>query len=155
MGGDLPGRPPGATSPSFAIWATKDPNSGNLDRAQIIKVWEQGGQQKEKVFDVTWSGHRVPDPRTGKIPPVGDTVDRNTGSYSNDIGSTELKAVWTDRQFDPRHFAAYYLRVLEIPTPRWPTLLAITHHLPLPKQVPATEQQRGWSSPIWYAPQDR
>jgi Protein of unknown function (DUF3604) len=151
MGGDLPAKPPKAT-PRFAIWAVKDPNSGNLDRVQIIKVWEKDGQQQEKVFDVAWSRQRSPDPRTGKLPVVGNTVNLKTGDYTNDIGAAELKAVWTDPEFDPQSFAAYYLRILEIPTPRWSTLLGVQNGLPLPSDVPATEQQRGWSSPIWYTP---
>ncbi|HWM68638.1 MAG TPA: DUF3604 domain-containing protein [Steroidobacteraceae bacterium] len=151
MGSDLPARPASAKAPRFAVWAVKDPNSGNLDRLQVIKVWEAGGQQHEEVFDVAWSGPRKIDPRTGKLPPVGDTVDLETGTYTNTIGAAELQAVWQDPQFDARQSAAYYLRTLEIPTPRWPTLLAIHHHLLLPKDMPATEQQRGWSSPIWYS----
>jgi hypothetical protein len=152
MGGDLPARPLQASGPSFAIWAVKDANSGNLDRVQVIKVWEKDGQQNEKVFDVVWAGQRKPDSKTGKLLPVGDSVDLRTGKYTNTIGAAELETVWTDTEFDPRRFAAYYLRVLEIPTPRWSTLLAIEDAVPLSKDVPATEQQRGWSSPIWYTP---
>ena len=151
MGSDLPAKPASAKAPRFAVWAVKDPNSGNLDRLQVIKVWEAGGQQHENVFDVAWAGQRKSDPKTGKLPPVGDTVDLEAGTYTNTIGAAELQAVWQDPHFDPRQSAAYYLRALEIPTPRWSTLLAIHHHLPLPKDVPATEQQRGWSSPIWYS----
>lgn len=152
MGGDLPARAPDRGPPTFVVWALKDPNGANLDRAQIIKVWEEGGQQKEKVFDIVWSGQRAPDAATGKLPSVGDTVDLKTGRYENSIGAAELRAVWRDPEFDPRRLAAYYLRVLEIPTPRWSTLLAIEHGLPLSDAVPATIPQRGWSSPIWYTP---
>jgi Protein of unknown function (DUF3604) len=158
MGSDLPARPARPArvkAPTFAIWAVKDPNGANLDRVQVIKVWEEDGQQREKVFDVAWSSNRKLDPQTGKLTPVGDTVDLTTGNYTNTVGATELKTLWQDPQFDPRRLAAYYLRVLEIPTPRWSTLLAIHNGLPLPKNVAATEQQRGWSSPIWYdAPTD-
>jgi uncharacterized protein DUF3604 len=150
MGGDLPARPEGAAAPTFAIWAAKDPNGANLDRVQVIKVWEEEGQQRERVFDVAWAGKRKRDATTGKVPAVGDTVDLKSGKYSSDIGASELKAVWEDPEFDPRRFAAYYIRVLEIPTPRWSTLRAIENGLPLPKDVPAITQQRGWSSPIWY-----
>jgi len=155
MGGALPAKPAGANAPVFAIWAVKDPNGAHLDRVQVIKVWEEDGQQKEKIFDAAWAGNRKPDLKTSKLPAVGDTVDLKTGQYTNTIGATELKAVWKDPDFNPHRFAAYYLRVLEIPTPRWSTLLAIEQGLPLPKDVPATEQQRGWSSAIWYAPQTR
>jgi hypothetical protein len=152
MGGDLPASSDGAKAPSFAVWAVKDPNSGNLDRVQIVKVWEDGGQQQQKVFDVAWSDNRKPDPATGKLPDVGNTVDLTTGKYTNTIGATELKAVWTDPEFKPDHLAAYYLRVLEIPTPRWSTLLALQTGLPIPKDAAATIQERGYSSPIWYTP---
>src|SRR4029077_10656071 len=150
MGGDLPAKPAAITAPSFAMLVIKDPNSGNLDRLQIIKGWEEDGKHMEKVFDVVWSGTRKPDPKTGKLPAVGNTVDLKTGQFTNDIGAAELKAIWTDPEFNPHHFAAYYLRVLEIPTPRWSTLLAIQTGLPLPKDAAATTQQRGWSSPIWF-----
>jgi hypothetical protein len=152
MGGDLPARPAYAATPVFLIWAVKDPDGVNLDRIQVIKVWEDHGKQREKVFNVAGSGERRPEPKTGKLPPVGNTVDLMTGKVTNRIGSTELETVWKDPDFDPHRFAAYYLRVLEIPTPRWSTLLAIKYGLPLPKSVPATEQQRGWSSSIWYSP---
>lgn len=151
MGGDLPVRPAEAGSPCFLVWAIQDPNSASLDRVQIIKVWEQHGEQHEKVFDVVWSGKRQLDSLTGKIAAVENTVDLRSGHYANRVGAKELKAFWRDPSFDPRQLAAYYVRVLEIPTPRWSTLLAIKNELPLPASVPATLQQRGWSSPIWYA----
>jgi hypothetical protein len=152
MGGDLPRAPAKAQTPTLAIDAVKDPNGANLDRIQIVKVWEHDGQQNEKVFDVAWAGQRSRNPKTGKLPPIGTTVDLGSGRYTNDIGVVELKAVWRDPEFDGRHLAAYYVRVLEIPTPRWSTLLAIEKGLPLPNEVAATVQQRGWSSPIWYTP---
>jgi Protein of unknown function (DUF3604) len=154
MGGDLPPAPAGARAPTFLIWAARDANGGNLDRIQIVKVWAEGHSQKEKVFDVAWAGNRRPD-LNGKLPEVGDTVDLTRGTYSNNIGVAELKAVWRDPGFDPRQYAAYYLRVLEIPTPRWTTLLAVQTSLPLPTGVPTRAQQRGWSSPIWYTPPSR
>jgi hypothetical protein len=152
MGGDLPTNSSHSAAPSFVAWALKDPNAANLDRIQVIKIWEENGAPKEKIYEVIWSGDRRVDPATGKLPPVGDTVDLHTGKYTNSIGASELKAVWTDPEFDPGRAAAYYLRVLEIPTPRWSTLLAIQHDLPIPQGAPATVQQRAWSSPIWYSP---
>jgi hypothetical protein len=154
MGGDLPAKPAHVHGPVFVIWVVKDPNGANLDRVQVIKVWEKEGKQEERVFDVAWSGTRNLGPKTGKLPAVGNTVDLNTGNYTNSIGAIELKTVWNDPNFDASRFAAYYVRVLEIPTPRWSTLVAIEKSLPLPKNVPATEQQRAWSSPIWYTPRE-
>ena len=152
MGGDLPAKPAGSGAPRFAVWAVKDPEGANLDRLQIVKVWEEDGAQREKVFDVMGSGSRKPDPKTGKLPAVGSSVDLETGRYENSIGAAELKAVWADPEFDPQRLAAYYLRVLEIPTPRWSTRLALEHGLPLPEGASPVVQQRGWSSPIWYEP---
>jgi hypothetical protein len=154
MGGDLPARPARAASLSFIIQAIKAPDSGNLDRIQMIKVWLDGTGYKEKVFDVALSGNRKPDPHTGKALPVGSTVDLATGTYTNTIGATQLQAVWKDPEFDPAHPAVYYVRVLEIPTPRWTTLLAARRHLPLPTTHAATLQERAWASPIWYMPQN-
>jgi len=86
------------------------------------------------------------------VPPVGNTVDIKNATYTNDIGDTQLSAVWTDPDFDPAQQASYYVRVLEIPTPRWSTYDSARNNLPLSDQVPATIRERAWSSPIWYIP---
>jgi hypothetical protein len=156
MGSDLPPQPSRAKAPTFAVWAMKDPESGNLDRVQIIKSFvNKWGLAGEKIYDVVWSDEstRQIHPDTGKLPPVGNTVDVKTATYSNDsIGATQLRAVWTDPDFDPMQRAAYYVRVLEIPTPRWTTYDSVRNNLPLLDNVPATIQERAWSSPIWYTP---
>ena len=152
MGGDLVVKPASAKAPTFAVWALKDPESGNLDRVQIIKGWYKDGHPWEKVYDVVWSDGRKPDAVTGKLPPVGNTVNVKNASYTNDIGDSQLAAVWTDPDFDPSQHAVYYVRVIEIPTPRWTTYDAKALGIdPLP-DVPATIQERAWSSPIWYTP---
>lgn len=152
MGGDLPPLPRGKKAPSFAVWAVKDPTSGNLDRIQIVKGWTQNGQSFEKVFDVTWAGDREPDPLTGKVPAIDSTVNVENATYTNTVGSVELTTVWTDPEFDPRFHAFYYARVLEIPTPRWTTIQAHQVGIAPPDVVPATVQERAWTSPIWYTP---
>src|SRR5262245_55642222 len=151
MGGDLKPLPNGKKAPSFAVWAVKDPTSGNLDRIQIVKGWTKNGQSFEKTFDVAWADDRKPD-LAGRIPPIGSTVDVAAASYSNTIGAVELKSVWTDPEFDPSQDAFYYARVLEIPTPRWTTIQAKELGIDPPDIVPATVQERAWSSPIWYTP---
>jgi hypothetical protein len=151
MGADLPPKPKSAKAPTFAIWALKDPQSGNLDRVQVVKGWYQAGHPREQVYDVAWSDGRKPN-ENGKLPPVGNTVDIKAATYTNDIGDTQLAAVWTDADFDLSQHAVYYVRVLEIPTPRWSTYDAKALGIdPLP-DVPATIQERAWSSPIWYTP---
>lgn len=154
MGGDLPAKPAQGkfAAPKFAAWGLKDPNGANLDRLQVVKVWLQNGKHVEKVYNIALSGKRAVNEYTGEAPAVGNTVDLKTGAYTNSIGATELATVWQDPDFDPRLPAVYYLRVLEIPTPRWSTLVAVQRGLPLPADVPATIQERGWSSPIWYVP---
>lgn len=133
------------------VQAIKDPNAGNLDRIQIIKVSTKNGKSTEKIFDVVWSGDRKKD-ANGKLPPVGNTVDTTTATYTNTIGSAELIGYWEDPGFDPQAYATYYVRVLEIPTPRWSTYLAVKHNVPLSKIVPAFIQERAWTSPVWYTP---
>jgi hypothetical protein len=150
MGGDLP--PVKAKAPTFVVWAVKDPTSGNLDRIQIVKGWTTSGQSFEKIFDVVWSGDRKPDKWTGVVAPIGSTVDLESASYTNSIGAVELKKVWTDPEFDPSLHAFYYARVLEIPTPRWTTIQAKEVGIGPPDVVPATVQERAWTSPIWYTP---
>ncbi len=154
MGGDLPVHG-GKASPKFVVYAVKDPNSGNLDRIQIIKVETRNGKSQEKVFDVVWSGDRKPDAKTGKVAAVGNTVDVKTATYSNSIGAVQLVGEWTDPNFDPSAYATYYARVLEIPTPRWSTYWAAKLDLPPNPTVPTTVQQRAWTSPIWYVPAGR
>jgi hypothetical protein len=154
MGADLPPTPSGGkgTAPTFVVWAVKDPTSANLDRIQVIKGWTQNGQSFEKIFDVAWAGDRKPDKWTGRVPAIRSTVDLEAATYTNDVGSTELKTVWTDPEFDPSMHAFCYVRVLEIPTPRWTLIQAVKSGLPPPNVVPLTGQERAWSSPIWYTP---
>lgn len=151
MGSDLPAAA-GDEAPSFLVWAVKDPTSGNLDRVQIVKGWSASGQSFEKVYDVVWSGDRKPDPVTGKVPAIASTVDVENATYENSVGSVELSTVWTDPDFDPSVHAFYYARVLEIPTPRWTTIQAKEAGVKMSQVVPATVQERAWTSPIWYAP---
>ena len=154
MGGDLPAKPKRADAPTFAVWAMKDPESGNLDRIQIIKVFiNKWGRPDEKIYDVALSDGRAAD-ENGKVPPVGNTVDLKTAKYTNTIGDSQLSAVWRDPDFDVAQRAAYYVRVLEIPTPRWSTYDSVRNNLPLLEDVPATIQERAWSSPIWYTPEE-
>jgi hypothetical protein len=152
MGQDLPEMSANAKAPTFAVWALKDPESGNLDRVQIIKGWYKDGYSWEKIYDVALSDNRKPDPKTGKVPPVGNTVDIRSATYTNSIGDSQLSAVWTDPDFDPTQHAVYYVRVLEIPTPRWSTYDANALGIEPLEDVPATIQERAWSSPIWYTP---
>ena len=154
MGADLKPMPSGGkgTAPRFVVWAVKDPTSGNLDRVQVIKGWTKNGQSFEKIYDVVWSGDRKPDKWTGRVPAIQSTVDIEKATYTNSVGATELKTVWTDPEFDSSLHAFYYARVLEIPTPRWTLIQAVKAGLPPPDVVPLTGQERAWSSPIWYTP---
>jgi hypothetical protein len=152
MGGDLSKASVGTHGPKFAIWALKDPESGNLDRIQIVKGWVNLGIQQEKIYDVALSDGRGVDPTTGYVKPVGNTVNIKKATYTNDIGDSQLSVVWQDPDFNPAFPAVYYVRVLEIPTPRWSTYDAVNLGVDPPKGVPATIQERAWSSPIWYTP---
>jgi hypothetical protein len=152
MGSDL--KPKSDKEPTFIVWAVKDPDDANLDRIQIIKGWTKTGQIFEKIYDVAWSGNRRPDPATGKVPAVGNTVDVKNATYTNAIGAVELKKVWRDPDFDATLDAFYYVRVLQIPTPRWSTYDAKKLGVPPPNWVSATVQERAWTSPIWYTPTD-
>jgi len=151
MGGDIFDAPDGK-SPNFLVAALKDPYSGNLDRVQIVKVWvDGGGARHEKIYHVAWSGDRTPGP-DGKLPSVGNTVDVASATWTNTIGAPELITVWTDPDFDPAQRAAYYARVIEIPTPRWTAYEAKRFGVTMPDKVPMTTQERAYTSPIWYTP---
>jgi hypothetical protein len=152
MGGDL-SNAPSKKSPTFLVAALKDPIGANLDRIQIIKGWlDAKGGTHEKIYDVVWSGNRMPDPKNGKVPPVGDTVDVPNATYTNTIGASELITVWKDPEFDSSQRAFYYVRVLEIPTPRWTAYDAKYFGIQMPPEVPMKGQERAYTSPIWYTP---
>ncbi|MBM4383106.1 MAG: DUF3604 domain-containing protein [Deltaproteobacteria bacterium] len=151
MGGDLTSAPKGR-APSFLVHAAKDPLGGNLDRAQIVKGWlDADGKARERVFDVAWSGDREPG-ADGKLPPVGNTVDVATGRYANTIGAAQLAAVWTDAEFDPAQRAFYYVRVLQIPTPRHTLYDSLALKKEHPASPPSVIQDRAYTSAIWYTP---
>jgi len=152
MGDDLGTAPPGRSA-SFLIAAWKDPDGANLDRVQVIKGWrETNGELQERVYDVALSDGRTPN-ESGAVEPVGSTVDLNDASYTNAIGDVGFTVVWVDPDFDPEEQAFYYLRVLEIPTPRWTAYDAKFYRLQdLPEEVPMVTQERAYTSPIWYSP---
>ena len=152
MGGTLTDAP-NDKAPSFMIRALRDPDGANLDRVQVVKGWLDGtGKLHERIYDVAVSDDRKigADGRCRKA--VGNTVDTNSATYTNTIGDVMLAAHWSDPDFDPKDQAFYYVRVLEIPTPRWTTYDAVKFGIKPPKNVPATLQDRAYTSPVWYTP---
>jgi len=154
MGADLPAMSKGADTPSFLVAAMKDPESGNLDRIQIIKGWlDADGETHEKIYDVVWGDAATRKPGSdGKLPPVGDTVDIANATWINTIGDSDLAAVWTDPDFDASQPAFYYVRVIDIPTPRWTAYDQKRFGIKMSADVPMKHQERAWTSPIWYTP---
>ena len=152
MGGDLSGGD--GKTPKFLISALMDPESASLDRIQVIKGWvDATGNSQEKIYNVSWSD---PDRRKlgadGKLTPVPNTVDLTKGTWDNATGAPELVTFWQDPDFDAAQNAFYYVRVLEIPTPTWPVYDALKFRLTLPDEVIKIQQERAYSSPIWYTP---
>jgi hypothetical protein len=152
MGADLK---PGKGAPKFIISALKDPIGANLDRVQVVKGWvDKAGKLHEQIYNVVWSDPvKRPLLANGKLAPVGDTVDLATATYVNSIGAAQLQTVWTDPSFDPGTKAFYYLRVLEIPTPRWVAYDAVRFKVKMPPEMRMKDQERAYTSPIWYSPQ--
>jgi hypothetical protein len=151
MGGDLQQAPSGK-SPTFLVAALKDTIGADLDRLQVVKGWlDSKGDVQEKVYDVAWSGNRKPG-ADGRLPAVGNTLDMKTATYTNTIGTPELITMWKDLDFDPSLKAFYYVRVLEIPTPRWILYDSVRFGVTMDPKVPMVEQQRTYTSPIWYHP---
>ena len=153
MGGDLSQAPKGK-APSFMLYALRDPIGANLDRMQVVKGWmDKKGGLHEKIYDVAVSGDR----KIGKDgrckTPVGNTVDLEAATWLNTIGSSELATIWTDPDFDSKVPAFYYVRVLEIPTPRWIVYDKVRFGAELPKNAVLTGQERAYTSPIWYTPE--
>lgn len=151
MGGDLSAAPMGK-KPSLLIEAIKDPLSAKLDRVQVVKGWLSAtGETHEKVYNVVWSGEREL-ATDGRLAPVGNTVDVKNASWLDSIGEPRLSTVWVDPDFDPKQRAFYYVRVLEIPTPRWTAYDAKRYKQSMHTKVPMITQERAYSSPIWYTP---
>jgi hypothetical protein len=154
MGGDLEGAQNKGRPPGFLISALKDPDGANLDRLQVIKGWlDDNGQLQERIYDVAVSGKRKIDKQGRARKPVGNTVDVADASYTNSIGTVQLTNYWQDPDFNPGHRAFYYVRVIEIPKPRWTAYDAKYYQLELDSEVQATVQDRAYTSPIWYTPQ--
>jgi len=152
MGGDLTGASRGDT-PSFLVAAVKDPIGANLDRIQIIKGWvDDDGESHERIYDVAVSDDRAIDADGRCRTPVGNTVSLEDASWSNTIGATELIEVWSDPDFDADQAAFYYVRVIEIPTPRWTAYDAKYYGVDLDEEDSGIHQERGYTSPIWYTP---
>jgi len=141
-------------SPTFLVAALKDPIGGNLDRLQMIKGWRDSkGEVHEKVYDIVWGdAERRLVGADGKVPRVGNTVNVPEATWTNTIGDPQLSTVWTDPDFDPEESAFYYVRVLEIPTPRWTAYDAKRFGVTMSEEVPMTTQERAYTSPIWYKP---
>ena len=152
MGGDLT-EAPMDKAPRFLIRAVKDPDGANLDRVQVVKGWrDEDGGLHERIYNVALSDGRTENPE-GEVRAVGSTVDVRNASYTNDIGDPEIAVVWPDPDFNRAELAFYYLRVLEIPTPRWTAYDAKFYGLrDLPDQIPMITQERAYTSPIWYTP---
>ena len=136
-------------SPSFVAWAVKDPEGANLDRIQIIKAWvDDNGKAQESIINVAWSDDRKQN-KDGSLPTLKSTVNVESASYTNDIGAVELKAIWTDPNYQENQHSMYYMRVLEIPTPRWSTFDSKKLDIAVPKELKESIVERAWSSPIW------
>ena len=151
MGGELAAQP--SNAPRFFVQAARDPREAWLQRAQVVKSWiDESGETHERVFDVACSNGLTPDPKTHRCPDNGASVDLDDCSISLDKGDVGLVTLWSDPTFDPTERALYYARVLQNPTCRWSTWDAIRAGVEPTSKVPATIQERAWSSPIWIAP---
>lgn len=152
MGGDLTAAPAGK-APSFLVQVSKDPLGANLDRVQIIKGWlDADGNTHEQVYDIAWAGERTPD-ANGLVPALPSTVDVEHASYENTVGAAQFNVVWQDPAFNPAERAFYYVRALEIATPRHQVYDLVALQLdPQQSGKPVEIQERAWSSPIWYTP---
>ena len=156
MGGELAAQP--GNAPRFFVQAARDPREieASLQRAQVVKSWiDESGATRERVFDVACSDGLTPDPKTHRCPDNGASVDLDDCSISLDKGDAQLVTLWNDPTFDPTQRALYYARVLQNPTCRWSTWEAIRLGLKPTSLVPATIQERSWSSPISIAPAAR
>ena len=150
MGGEL-GAARGK-KPGFMIVALKDPDGANLDRVQVIKGWlDKQGKLQEKIYEAAAGGDKRMR-RGGKVRPIKSTVDLDTATYTNTVGAASLSTYWEDPDFDPAERAFYYMRVIEIPTPRWTAYDRVRLGNAVDPRDSQVVQDRAYSSPIWYSP---
>ena len=83
---------------------------------------------------------------------VGNTVDIANATWTNTIGAPELISVWQDPDFDAKLKAFYYVRVIEIPTPRWTAYDAKRFGVKPLEGTRMTITERAYTSPVWYNP---
>ena len=153
MGGDLSQAPANADAPAFMIRAMRDPDGANLDRLQVIKGWtDSKGKMHERIYDVSVTDGREIGKDGRCKTEVGNTVDIENATYTNAIGEALLMVHWQDPDFNPTMRAFYYVRVIEIPTPRWTAYDAARFAIKMPDEIPMTIQDRAYTSPIWYTP---
>lgn len=147
MGGTL-GAYRSGVSPKFLVAAAKDPLGANLDRIQIIKVWnDTDGQYRESIVDVMTADQAEINLSQNF---TDDTSPLKMAEES--AGRAALSGYWEDPDFDPALRASYYARVLEEATPRWTTHDVRKFGGESPNDVPEFIQQRAYTSPIWYRP---
>jgi hypothetical protein len=152
MGGNL-SKAPAGKRPAFMVYAMRDPDGPNLDRIQIIKGWlGTDGKTHERIFDVAVSGGRKIGPDGRCKTPVGSTVDVENATYSNSIGAALLSAYWKDPAFNANERIFYYVRVIQIPSPRWTAYDQKRFGIKMAAYVPMTVTDRAYTSPIWYSP---
>lgn len=150
MGGDL-AAPPARQAPRFLVRALRDPDGANLDRIQIVKGWlAADGTTAERVYDIACGGRALRD--GGCDGPVGDMVHADAATWTNDIGQAILAGFWEDPEFDAAEPAFHYVRVIEIPTPRWTSDDANVFGVDPPEAAPRGIQERAYTSSIWYGP---
>ena len=116
--------------------------------------WTRTARHRSGIYDVAVSDGRPIGPDGRNLTPVGNTVNVEAATYTNAIGDPYLTAYWEDPDFDPSERAFYYVRVIEIPTPRWTTYDARFFGTEIPDGAPASIQDRAYTSPIWYTPAD-
>jgi hypothetical protein len=153
MGGELSAASADAGGPAFIIRAIRDPDGANLDRVQVVKGWvDAKGEMHERIYDVAVSDDRTIGEDGRSREAVGSTVDIATATYTNSIGDSQLTTHWRDPGFDPQQSAFYYVRVIEIPTPRWTAYDAVRFNVKMSDDITMTLQERAYTSPIWYTP---
>jgi hypothetical protein len=153
MGGTLTKAPDLASVPAFMVRALRDPDGGNLDRIQVIKGWlDEKDELHERIFDVAVSNGRKIGANGRSETSVGNTVDVPNATYKNTIGDALLTAWWKDPDFNRQQRAFYYIRVIQIPTPRWTAYDAKRFNIKMPDYVPMIVTERAYTSPIWYTP---
>ena len=153
MGGEL-AKAQANIAPSFLVLALKDPDGAKLDRVQVVKGWiDNAGAMQERVYDVAWSGDRAPGP-TANCHPLAARWTYKAPNTPMPLAPANWPRYGGTRILKPANLPSTMRGYWKYQHRAGRTYDAVRFEQALPDDVPLQLQQRAYSSPIWYQPND-